>query len=242
MAEIVGSVDYMNNTYIGYQRKYRGDIRESDRVTISLVRDNLPKGKNLRLLDIGCHSGNLLFHLKQALPQLRLIGGDLFQGVIETCRADPDLSGIEFEVMDLTDLQCAPVDIIVASAVLFRFEEEQHGRIWQRFFELLKPGGIVVTFDFYNPFDQNLRLVESTVMHPEGLLLNFWSQQLVMSQLIKIGFKDIQFRMFQIPIDLILQVPTDPLYTYTKQTLDGERLQFRGALYQPWCHLVAGKF
>ena len=241
MTDIVGSAEYMNTNYVEYQNKYRRDMRESDKVTISLIQDNMPRGENLQLLDIGCHNGNLLYHLKQTMPRIEMTGGDLFQGVIDLCRADQDLVGIEFHVMDLTDLICKQVDIIVASAVLFRFDERQHSDIWQRFFNLLRPGGLVVTFDFYNPFLQNLRVIEETKTHSKGLVLNFWSQELVRSQLTKIGFTDIQFQMFEIPINLNLQDSTDPLYTHTRQTCDGKRLQFRGALFQPWCHLVTRK-
>ena len=241
MTGIVGSAEYMNTTYIDYQRKYRRNMRESDKVTISLIQQNLPIGEDLRLLDIGCHNGNLLYHLKQAMPQLQLIGGDLFQGVIDKCRVDQDLVGIDFQVMDLTDLHSPPVNIIVASAVLSRFDQQQLSNIWKRFFELLRPGGLIVSFDWYNPFRQSLRIVEYTEMHPEGLLLNFWSQHLIRSKLQKIGFRDTRFQMFEIPIDLELQDPTDPLPTHTRQTSDGQRLQFRGALFQPWCHLVTRK-
>ncbi|WP_096701974.1 class I SAM-dependent methyltransferase [Magnetospirillum sp. 15-1] len=87
MAEIVGSTQYMNSDYVEYQKKYRRDMRESDRVTSALIKDNLPAGDDLTLLDIGCHNGNLLYHLKNALPTLRMTGGDLFQGVIDGCRS-----------------------------------------------------------------------------------------------------------------------------------------------------------
>lgn len=239
MAEIVGSAEYMNSDYVQYQKKYRRNMRESDKVTIELIKANLPARDGLSLLDIGCHNGNLLYHLKAALPHVKMTGGDLFQGVIDGCCADPDLTGIDFAIMDVTDLRCPPMDVIVASAVLFRFDQEQHRAVWQGFHDRLKPGGIVVTFDFYNPFRQTLRIVEETETHPDGLVLNFWSQQLVRSQLTGIGFAEPHFQMFDIPIDLELRDPTDPLYTHTRTTADGKRLQFRGALYQPWCHLVA---
>jgi len=244
MAEIVGSDKYMNSDYVEYQRKYRKNIRESDKVTIELIKKNVltrEKAEDLSLLDIGCHNGNLLYHLKAALPQIKMMGGDLFQGVIDECRADPDLAGIDFDVMDVTDLRCEPVDIIVVSAVLARFSREEHKNIWQSFYDILKPNGIVISFDWYNPFRQSLRIIEETETHPNGLILNFWSQELVKDQLIEIGFVKYQFQMFEIPIDLELKDPSDPLYTHTRLTVDGNRLQFRGALYQPWCHLVAHK-
>jgi len=218
MAEIVGSDKYMNSDYVEYQKKYRKNIRESDKVTIELVRENLLSRENhddLSLLDIGCHNGNLLYHLKVALPQIKMMGGDLFQGVIDECRADPDLAGINFDVMDVTNLQHLSVDIIVISAVLSRFSEKQHYSIWKSLYDNLKPGGFVVTFDYYNPFRQSLQIVEETETHPDGLTLNFWSQELVKDQLIKIGFVKHQFQMFEIPVDLELKDPSDPLYTHT---------------------------
>lgn len=241
MAEIVATTHYMNSDYVEYQKQYRRNMRESDKVTIALIKDNLPAGEDVTLLDIGCHNGNLLYHLKKALPALRMTGGDLFEGVIDGCRADPDLAGIDFQVMDVTKLDCPPMDFIVASAVLFRFDDAQHQTVWENIYRSLKPGGIAVTFDFYNPFRQTLRIVDETETHPDGLILTFRSQQSVRTRLREIGFTDINFQMFEIPIDLELQDPTDPIYTHTRRSADGKRLQFRGSLYQPWCHLVARK-
>jgi len=241
MAEITGSPEYMAKTYVDYQKKYRENIRESDKTIIELIQKNIsfPEGKSL--LDIGCHNGNLLFHIKNTIPSFSLYGIDLFPDVIEVCRNDPDLKGIKFDTMNILDLHCDPVDVIVVSAVLFRFSDTEHLKIWQSFHDRLKAGGLVFSFDFYNPFCQTLRIIEETETHPEGLVLNFRPQQDVATMLAKIGFLEYQFNMFQIPIDLDLQGPTDPLYTYTKRLANNERLQFRGALYQPWCHLVAKK-
>ncbi|MDZ4252734.1 MAG: class I SAM-dependent methyltransferase [Sulfuritalea sp.] len=231
----------MANDYVEYQKKYRKNIRESDRELIKLVDQNVPDRIGKVLLDIGCHNGNLLFHVKDLLPGFSLRGVDLFPDVIDKCRKDPDLFGIEFSAMDLLDLQCEPVDVIVISAVLSRFDDVQHRKIWQSLYNKIKPGGVIISFEWYNPFKQTLRIVEETYTHPEGLVLHFRSQSAVRALLDGIGFRQCEFHMFEIPIDLELQDPTDPLYTHTRRLENGERLQFRGALYQPWCHLVARK-
>lgn len=241
MAGITGSPEYMAKTYVDYQKKYRENIRESDKALIELIQKNVPSPKGKSLLDIGCHNGNLLFHIKNTIPNLSLHGIDLFSDVIEGCRNDPDLKGIKFDTMNILDLHCEPVDVIVVSAVLFRFSDEEHLKIWRSFYDKLKVGGLVLSFDFYNPFRQTLRIVEETETHPEGLVLNFRPQQTIAAMLTKIGFLDSRFNMFQIPIDLDLQDPADPLYTHTKRLANNGRLQFRGALYQPWCHLVVKK-
>ena len=53
--------------YNAYQAKYAHEIRESDKVLIELVRAIVKGHDNaegrLRLLDVGCSTGNLLLHL-----------------------------------------------------------------------------------------------------------------------------------------------------------------------------------
>jgi hypothetical protein len=60
------------------------------------------------------------------------------------------------------------------------------------------------------------------------------------------GFDEIHFKPFRIPIDL--PAPPDgaasrrgfeALNTHTVRLENGERVMYRGALAQPWCHLVA---
>ena len=67
--------------YNSYQAKYAANIRESDKVMLAILRDVIAKyekkDKPLRLLDVGCSTGNLLLHLKYHFPELDLTGGDL---------------------------------------------------------------------------------------------------------------------------------------------------------------------
>jgi 2-polyprenyl-3-methyl-5-hydroxy-6-metoxy-1,4-benzoquinol methylase len=86
--------------YNAYQAKYAGQMRESDKVMIRLIREVVAKrgdlGRPLRLLDIGCSTGNLLLHLKRQLPNLALTGGDLAESSLDECRGNPELVGIDF--------------------------------------------------------------------------------------------------------------------------------------------------
>lgn len=241
MARMVGSPEYMATEYVDYQKKYRAHIRESDKVTLSLIERFMPERAGKALLDVGCHNGNMLYHIKTSLPGFILKGIDIFPEVIQACRQDKDLDEIEFSVMDVLNIDIDPVDVIVASAVLSRFSDQEHEKIWHLFFSMLNPGGCVISFEWYNPFRQTLRIVEETDAHPDGLILNFRSQNYVEKLLGGIGFQEKKFTMFEIPIDLNVGDRQSPLHTYTEQLIDGRRLQFRGSLYQPWCHLVAQK-
>ena len=62
------------------------------------------------------------------------------------------------------------------------------------------------------------------------------------------GFDDVQFAPFEIPIDLPRgrtvgdnESGFEDLNSYTVRSEAGDRLLFRGTLFQPWCHLIARK-
>ena len=241
MAHITGSLSYMTKDYVAYQEQYRREPRESDKRMIRLIRSHLPAPEGKTLLDIGCHNGNFLFQLRNEIPGLALKGGDLFGEVIEQCQADPDLAGIEFEALDILDLRCPPVDIVVVNAVLFRFTAEQHRTAWTSIARTLNPEGLVFVFDWYHAFHQTLQIVEETPDHPEGLMLNIRSQEHVSAILQAAGFTSMAFYPFRIGIDLPLSDPTHAQVSYTRTLSDGDRMVFRGSLFQPWCHLVAKK-
>jgi|SRR5215831_17302869 len=83
----------MLKQYNFYQERYRGSMRESDKVLIELIRGATEPAS---LLDIGCSTGNLLRHIRCLVPGLRLSGANLSRSAIEQCRVDPDLAGTAF--------------------------------------------------------------------------------------------------------------------------------------------------
>jgi SAM-dependent methyltransferase len=243
MAKQVGSPSYMQDEYAKYQEQYRLKLKDSDAVILHLVEKLLPQGgRGCTIVDIGCHTGNLLLHLKRRHPEAQLIGWDIFPAVIDACRKDPELAMAKFEVMNVLDIKPAGIaDIAVLSAVLFRFGDQEHENAWRQIGKTLRPGGHAVVFDFYHQFRQTLRIIDETDVHPDGLTLNLRSQHAVEKQLHGLGFDEVRFTPFEISVDLERKDPGDPVSTYTCPAADGRRLQFRGALYQPWCHLTARK-
>jgi hypothetical protein len=60
------------------------------------------------------------------------------------------------------------------------------------------------------------------------------------------GFTDVWFQPFNISIDLARVDQAEggsfqDLCSYTIKAEDGRRMLFRGALYQPWCHMMGRK-
>jgi len=249
--------DYCRDTtfhknYIAYQSRYKVDPRESDRALISLIGRTLPPApqrRGLRLLDIGCSTGNFLMHLRGALPELSYTGADLTREQVEVCRQDPELEGIEFSVMDMHNLGAAAAyDCIVANAVTYLFVPDEYQKAMQGVARALRPGGWYFSFEWAHPYHQELQIIEWSRSHPDGLKMHMRSYGTVRSILTAAGFDEVEFHPFKIPIDLegakssaATEVGFEDLNTRTIRTETGERLLFRGALAQPWCHLVARK-
>jgi SAM-dependent methyltransferase len=231
--------------YVAYQQRYAVNIRESDRVLLDLIATQLRQRKAAAgactLLDIGCSTGNLLRHIKQAFPALRLAGGELSDMQLEICRKDPELAGIEFLRADLRSLpRERPYDMIVANAILYGFDQPSFAQCVASIAGALKPGGSLLAFDFFHPWKQEIAIVEKTGTFPGGHPLHFRSYGSTERVFKEAGFVGLEFRPFAIPIDLPRPaLDTDHVESYTVPTRAGERLLFRGAICQPWCHLVA---
>lgn len=254
------SPEYLPKEYLGsttdlynvYQQRYAGNPRESDKVLIGLiakaVAPRVRGGDKVSLLDIGCSTGNFLYHLRNALPALDLTGGDLAPGAVEACRADPKLAGIRFEVMDILDLPANRFDVVVANAATYFFDYTQYERTMASIACALKRNGHFLSFEFLHPHQQDIHIVERSRSHPDGLDLYFRPYHLAEAMLNRHGFSNVEFHPFAIPIDLPKgvtytdnQTGFEDLNSYTVKTESGERLLFRGTLFQPWCHLVAQK-
>jgi len=230
--------------YNFYQTKYAKQMRESDKVIIKLIQEAVaalkPVNRRLRLLDVGCSTGNLLLHVKRIFTDMELSGCDLALSSLEKCRANPELSGIEFKVLNLLKLPAEICDIVIVNAVLYMMEDDQFEHSIKNLANCLPRGGKLIVFDFFHPFNQHLSIIEKSRSHPDGLRLVFRPMDMVTRILAEAGFCDPDFRPFVLPIDLPLKNDGE-LVSYTVANSDGRRLPFRGALSQPWCHLVAKK-
>lgn len=230
--------------YNAYQERYASTIRESDRVIIEKVNAFVSQcdREMPRVLDIGCSTGNLLLHMHRMVPSAEYVGGDLALSSLEECKTNPDLADVTFSEMDILNLPEASFDVIVVNAVVYMFDDEQYEKALASLCNGLREGGIIVMYDFAHPFaHQNLTIYETTVFRPEGLRLCFRPMPRVQSAAEQAGFSGVDFYPFEIPIDLEKPGYDEEVVTYTQTKQDGERLMFRGALFQPWCHIVMKK-
>lgn len=219
--------------YIAYAGQYVAEPRECDKIIIQMLR-----GASGSLLDIGCSTGNLLRHIQTANSQLGLTGGDLSEAQLAVCRADATMQSIAFEKMDILDLPADRYDYVVANAILYGFDDDDYRSALQSVARALHAGGCFIAFDFFHPYNQEISIIERTSGFPNGHPIHFRSMTNVSRWLDEAGFEAAQFSPFSIPVKLAND-STENLRTKTVDTNDGQRLMFRGALCQPWCHLKA---
>ncbi|WP_186411586.1 class I SAM-dependent methyltransferase [Candidatus Propionivibrio aalborgensis] len=230
--------------YNSYQAKYAKQMRESDKVLVGLVSEIVakhePEKRKLKLLDVGCSTGNLLLHMRKLFPQLELTGGDLAESSLDECRANPELNGVAFKILDLLNLpERNEYDIITINAVLYMMEDAQFEMAIKNIAGALKQGGTMIVFDFFHPYPQDLHITEMSKSHLAGLRLRFRPMSKVEALLVSSGFAIPVFRPFTLPIDLPPSGGEGDLITYTVPAADGKKLPFRGTLFQPWCHMSA---
>lgn len=228
--------------YMAYQRKWRSSTREFEKISINTIANylnSLSQNEKAKILDIGCSTGNFLKHVRDNDIKAELYGGDLSESSIQACKKDPALTGINFEVLDLLNVtQSGAFDVVNAGAVLYGFEERDFNRAIANIGKALRKGGLFIAYDFYHRFKQELSIIERTSYFPEGHPIHIRSFESVETTLRKCGFRSIEFFPFNISIDLTPADPDDPVMTRTR-LVEGERLQFRGSIYEPWCHLIA---
>jgi cyclopropane fatty-acyl-phospholipid synthase-like methyltransferase len=217
--------------YIAYQARYRKTPRESDKVILDLL--STVNGETL--LDIGCSTGNLLYHIKNRYG-FTLTGGDMSTMEIESCKNDPALSGITFRTLDIRYLPEKAFDVIISNAILYGFDDDDFSAAIKSICGALRSGGSLIAFDFFHPFRQEVSIIEKSNHHQGagGLHpMHFRSYANVEKLLASTGFTHTSFKPFKIQIDLPFQ-GYDSITTYTSGGF-----QFRGCLSQPWCHLIS---
>lgn len=232
------------NEYNAYQTRYAQNIRESDKVIISMVRGLVEQanGRRLKVLDIGCSTGNLLMHLNRLMHDVDYVGGDLAKSSLDACRKNPELAGIAFEEMDIMNIPAGVFDVIIVNAVLYMFNDEQYERALAGLHQGITSGGKVIIYDFAHPFvHQNLTIYETSLLHPDGLRLCFRPMNRISDAATRCGFSHVEFQPFELPIDLPKPGYDEEVVTYTVNGEAGNRMMFRGTLYQPWCHMIACK-
>jgi trans-aconitate methyltransferase len=226
--------------YAEYQGRYSAEPRFSDRKLIEIVRRR-GGGDARRIVDLGCSTGNLLRHLRAAFPGAALLGIDRDANALAFAEKSNRDLGIEFRTADVLDVQLdTKADVVVLNAVSFYFNEADFRRLFAAVAGNLRPGGLVVSFDWHHKYDhQSITMNETSKGHPDGVTYHIRPQRAVTDVLTTAGFADVRFDDFELPVDLPDTEPDAEIVSRTETTVSGKRLCFRGVFFQPWCHVSA---
>jgi ubiquinone/menaquinone biosynthesis C-methylase UbiE len=112
-----------------------------------IVLRHAPAGRRLRILDLGCGTGGLLFRLADAWPDAVGVGVDISSANISAAdsrrRQRSDAARLAFHVVDYLSWDAAPFDVITIDGVLHLIPGDTHGLV-AKIARDVTPGGIVV--------------------------------------------------------------------------------------------------
>lgn len=116
----------------------------------------------LKILDIGCGAGTLLFDLMEVLPLAHGTGVDISEANIQVANYSRQQLGLEkrltFVAMDYLEFQTEPVDLIFTYSVLQLIPN--HRQLYSKIASDLACGGLLINCIPYNSlYNQSLWLV-----------------------------------------------------------------------------------
>ena len=174
------------------QRRFLNEPKECDRVVGDLLAKLLPERNDVLVLDVGCGNGQALKHLSERFLTWTFSGIDLRP--VAGVEVWP---GAQFKVADLFDHEpVLPMDVIVCQSVTYSFTDEQFASALTRFRWWLKPGGIVILFDMFTPWEQHLTITEKSRLHPDGHPLNVRPYSMLREYATNAGLEVLEIRPF----------------------------------------------
>ena len=240
-SEVRRSYEARQEQYASYQSRYVDEPRQSDQVIISMVERLTQESGGTSVLDIGCSTGNLLRHMRRALPDIALNGADLIDHHLDLCRADPDLAGMPFMHLDVLGEPLGKTfDVVICNALNNHFDEDAYRVSANNVAAMTSEGGHYIGFEWIHPFEVDYQIIEKSHHRDIDDTLYFRSQASVINVLKDAGFTSIAFFPFELTVDLPVK-GWQSLDTYTVDVAGGRKLSFRSALSQPWCHFIAAK-
>lgn len=143
-------------------------LKENFKAVISKLKEIIPDtSKKIKLVDLGCANGELLYFLKKEFPNWELYGYDLTDRFIQIAKNSEELKGVYFETKDLFDVE-GEFDVVLCIGTIHNFYN-----IFlplDKLLSLTKVGGFLLADGFFNEKDIELRikLMDNTSEETKG--------------------------------------------------------------------------
>jgi len=183
-------------------------MRKLEVSTIVGALQELPIPEHGAILDVGCGDGYSTLEVAQAMPNLRMLGMDYSENMIETAceRLDsqPDLRDrVEFIVGDVMDMRQAcgnsKYDVILSVRCLINLgSTENQIHAISEIAEHTKPDGHYISLENFVETHENMNMARRTVELPE-IPVKWYNLFFREHEFVRTGkrfFKDIVFRDF----------------------------------------------
>ncbi|MFA5167191.1 MAG: methyltransferase domain-containing protein [Candidatus Omnitrophota bacterium] len=110
-----------------------------------------PKGKRLKVVDLGCGTGNFAQKLLKAFPKAQVTCVDMAKNMLAMARAKLGRNqSVSFWEGDVRDFDySAKYDIILSSLVLHHIEKREKPAFFRKLCRALRPGGALFTIDIF---------------------------------------------------------------------------------------------
>lgn len=130
-----------------------------------------------QVLDVACGTGDLAMRAAELRPQASVLGVDAAEGMIARARArlgSRHSTDIRFEVGDLTRLALPDesFDVILAGYALRNVPEYEAAL--GELHRVLRPGGVLLTLDFYRPSFAPWRALFLGYLQLSGSIVGWW--------------------------------------------------------------------
>jgi len=153
-------------------KTFTAPAARSDRMR-DIVLGHVPRDRAIRVLDIGCGTGSLLFRLADMLPSAVLVGIDISRANVQAANqhraARPSTARLQFEAADYLEYRAEPFDAIVTDGVLHLMPGDTTALV-RKLAGDLRDGGVLVCnmpFDCaYNTMFAVVRRVLRAVRFP----------------------------------------------------------------------------
>lgn len=213
--------------YIGKQ--YRKE-NESTRTLCDWVRECSGDSPPRSILDAGCGDGAILLSMRNCFPEARLTGFDAAEAMVSyaTKNLPADIHIQKGDMLDIAGITNEKFDVVYSVHTLSLFPAFEPVLL-----ELMRAANQSV---YINSLFSRHNIDMYVNTHEEGFPpapWNIFSMKRFSSFAMDNGAKNIEFKPFEMPVEL--PDKGDGMGSYTRQLADGRYLTFTGPLFLPWC-------